>query len=708
VFPDPVRSSDPVPVCTLGLAHRLQTRAHMKPSLLSRGLVALSLVTVAGCGSPKTPSDARSTELSAAEAQISSRTGAAIQGDATAITRKANADAASGLPFQDTKDFADARQGFIAKRSGDVRAPDGRVVWSFDAYAFEDADAVPPTVHPSLWRQARLNGIHGLFKVADRVYQLRGFDVSNMDVIEGNTGLIVIDPLVSTETAKAALDFYYQHRPKKPVVAVIYSHSHVDHYGGALGVVKAADVKAKRVQVFAPDGFLEHAVSENVYAGNAMSRRSQYMYGITLPTNARGQVDIGLGKAPSTGTISLVPPTDTIAKPIERRNIDGIDVEFQLTPNTEAPAEMNMYFPQQRVLCAAENATHNLHNILTLRGAPVRDAHAWAKYLNEALQRYGDKSDVVMAQHHWPTFGQANVREFLTNQRDMYKYLHDQTVRLMNKGYRPMDIAESLRLPPSLESKWYAHGYYGSMSHDSRAVYQRYLGFYDGNPADLNPLPPVESAKKTVEYMGGAQSALERAKRDFDAGNYRWVAQVTKSLVFADPGNKEAKKLLANALEQLGYQSENGTWRDSYLTGAQELRQGVTKAKEAQSTASPETIRALTVPMGFDYMGTRLNPEKAKGRALAIQWTFTDTNEKYLLTLSSSALNATKDGTVARPDASVALTKGTWDGMAMGKTTLDDALTLGLLKVTAGSADKLKELYGMLDEPELQFPIMTP
>ena len=379
-------------------------------------------------------------------------------------------------------------------------------------------NVAPATVNPSLWRQAQLNMNNGLYQVAERIYQVRGFDLSNMDIIEGNTGIIIIDPLISKETAKAALDLYYQHRPQKPVVAVIYTHSHVDHYGGVRGVTTLEDVKAGKVKILAPQGFMEAAISENVYAGNAMSRRAIYMYGALLAKGEKGQVDGALGKTVSLGEITLIPPTDLITKTGETRNIDGVDIEFQMAKDTEAPAEMLMYFPQFKALCAAEDATHTLHNLYTLRGAQVRDAAAWWKVLNTAIENFGDKATVIFAQHHWPVWGQTNIVDFLEKQRDLYKYIHDQSLHLMNQGYTMTEVGNMLSLPPSLSDEWYNRGYYGSVSHDGKAVYQRYLGWYDSNPAHLDELSPAEAGKKYVEFMGGAAAVIAKAQQSYDKG----------------------------------------------------------------------------------------------------------------------------------------------------------------------------------------------
>ena len=627
---------------------------------------------------------------------------------ASPATAQANAAWLQALPFSDRQDFEDARRGLVARfPEGTIRGADGRVAWDFNAYAFERAEAAPATVNPSLWRLAQLNNEAGLFKVTDRLYQVRGADLSNMNIIEGDTGIIVMDPLIVAETAHAALELYYAHRPRKPVVAVIYTHSHVDHFGGAKGIVSEADVKAGKVAVIAPAGFMEEAISENVLAGNAMSRRAQYMYGANLPRSATGQVDAGLGKATSRGTVTLLAPTDLISKTVDTRRVDGIDIEFQLTPGTEAPAEMNLYFPQLRTLCIAENAARTQHNILTIRGAQVRDAKAWSFYIGQALARYGERSDILIAQHHWPTWGQARINEFLSDQRDMYAYLNDQTLRLMNHGLTPLDIADTLRkLPQPLASKWYARDYYGSISHNVRAVYQRYLGFYDGNPAHLNPLPPVQGAKKTIEWMGGPDAVLAKAREAYARGEYRWVAQIGNEVVFADPTNAAARALQADALEQLGYQTENATWRNAYLSGAQELRNGV-KRSAPGGTTSPDLVRALTVPHFFDYLAVRLNADKAAGKTMTLNWNFTDLQERYAMTLRNSALTYLADSQSAQATATITLDKATLDRISLKQLTLPDAIRDGSIHID-GNPQAVAALFGMLDSFDGSFNIVTP
>jgi len=627
--------------------------------------------------------------------------------EATSTTEQANASALHDLPPSDRKDFDDATRGFIATiPEATIVAADGHVVWTVKGYETLKQDNAPATANPSLWRQSQLNLNHGLFKVVDRVYQIRGFDISNMNIIEGDTGLIIIDPLVSAECAQAALELYYQHRPKRTVVAVIYTHSHLDHFGGVKGIVSEEDVKAGNTQIIAPEDFLEHAVSENVYAGPAMTRRSEYMYGILLPRGERGQLDAGLGKAVSIGTVTLIVPTDSISKTGERRVIDGVEMVFLMAPNTEAPAEMLIYFPQFKVLDAAEDATHTLHNLYTLRGAVVRDAKAWWKALNEAIELWGDKTDVVVAHHHWPMWGQQNVITFLKKQRDLYKYIHDQTLRLANQGYTMLEIGEMVKPPASIAQEWYNRGYYGSVNHDVKAVYQRYLGWYDSNPANLHPLPPVDASKKYVEYMGGPEEVLAKARQSFENGEYRWVAQVMNHVVFAYPDNAEARNLEADALEQLGYRTENATWRNEFLMGAYELRNGVSAVIETMSV-SPDALKALTLDQYFDFMGIRLNGPKADGKKISLNWNFTDVGEQYAVELENSVLIYTSNKQLASADVTITLTRATLDAISLQKTTFAEEVMSGAIKVD-GSKGKLLELFSLFDTFDQKFSIVTP
>lgn len=621
-------------------------------------------------------------------------------------TREYNAGMLARLPFENRDDDEDARRGLIASvPDAQVVDADGRTVWSMKPYAFLDADQAPETVNPSLWRQARLNAIHGLFKVTDRVYQVRGMDLSNMTLVEGDKGLIIIDPLLSVETARAALALYLAHRPARPVTAVIYSHSHVDHFGGVRGVVSEADVAAGKVKILAPDGFMDHAVAENVFAGNAMSRRAQFQFGPLLPPGPRGQVDTGLGKNLSAGTISLLAPTDLVQRNLEERSIDGVNIVFQLTPGSEAPAEMNMYFPQFRILNMAENTSHNMHNLYTLRGAEVRDGNAWSRYLSDAMREFGSRTDVLIAQHHWPTWGQKKIHAFMARQRDLYKFINDQSLRLINHGYKPDEIAQALKLPAALEQDWALRGYYGTLSHNARAVYQKYMGWYDANPANLEPLPPVESATKAVQYMGGATAVIARAREDFSSGQYRWVASVMSQVVFADPANRQARALGADALEQLGFQAEAATWRNAYLLGAQELRDGLTTTRPR--AIPPDLLRALPMPMVFDSMGIRLNGPRAEGKKILVHWRLSSPQEQHVLRLENSALTHDQGEPEEQPDATVSLSRETWNAIALKEIGFPRALVTGRIKVE-GSLAKVMELFGLLDDFSPDFEVVEP
>lgn len=621
-------------------------------------------------------------------------------------TLQANAEMAKTLPFANRQDFEDAMHGFVGTVPDALVPGSGtRPVWNMKPYDFLKTDAPADTVNPSLWRQAQLNAIHGLFKVTERVYQVRGFDIANMTIVEGDSSLIVIDPLLAAETARAALELYYQHRPRKPVGTVIYTHGHADHFGGVKGVIDEVDVKAGKVQVLAPSGFMETAVAENILAGNAMSRRSQYQFGTLLPPGVRGQVDTGLGKALARGTMSLIAPTSTIDKPTEERSIDGVQFVFRLVPGSEAPSEMIMYLPQFRVLNMAEDVTHNMHNLYTIRGAEVRDGNLWSKYIDEARVAFGGKAEVLIAQHHWPTFGQERIVDLLKKQRDMYKFINDQSLRLLNQGYTAADIAETLRMPASLEQEWSARGYYGTLRHNAKAVYQKYLGWYDANPANLNPLPPVAYAKKTVEYMGGADAVLARAREDFRKGEFRWVASAMSQVVYADPANRAARELGADALEQMGYQSEAGTWRSAYLVGAMELRNGVPKIA-AGNSANADSLKAVSNDLFFDFLGVRLNAAKAEGKKMAINWNFTDSNQQFVLTLENSALTHIT-GRQPDADATVTLSRATLDAITLKETSFPAAVLAGKVKID-GDRAKLAELMSMLDTFEPMFPVVEP
>ncbi|WP_348727369.1 alkyl sulfatase dimerization domain-containing protein [uncultured Mycolicibacterium sp.] len=618
----------------------------------------------------------------------------------TATIEAAHREHLNALPFGDARDFADADRGFIAKQEPCViTAADGRVVWDNDVYAFLTGDA-PTSVHPSLWRQSTLVAKQGLYEVVPGIYQIRGFDLSNMTVIEGDTGIIVIDPLVSTEVAAAALALYRQHRGDRAVRAVIYTHSHVDHFGGVLGVTSQEDVDAGRVVVIAPEGFTEHAVQENVYAGTAMARRAGYMYGAALDRGPQGQVGCGLGQTPSTGEVAIIVPTLDIRETGEKHTVDGVEIEFQMAPGTEAPAEMHFYFPRFRALCMAENATHNLHNLLTLRGALVRDPHGWAGYLTEAIDTFADRADVVFASHHWPTWGKEQIVEFLSLQRDLYAYLHDQTLRQLNQGYTGIEIAETFAMPPALERAWHAHGYYGSVSHNVKAVYQRYMGWFDGNPARLWPHPPEAIGPRYVAAMGGLDRVVELAKAAFDEGDFRWAATLLDHAVFTDENHGAARQLYADTLEQLAYGSETATWRNFFLAGATELRDG--NFGTPTQAASPSMMGQLTPEQMFDVLAISVNGPRAWDLDLAIDVTFGG-QDNYRLTLRNGVLVYRK---VPADEATAHATLRLDSKLRLISLLGGDVDSPGL-QIT-GDAAALESLTSVLDRPDPAFNIVTP
>lgn len=629
--------------------------------------------------------------------------------DATEATKAHNAKLLELLPFADNQDLEDATRGLVAPlpNNGVINNEKGQPVWDMRNFQFIlDQEKAPDTVNPSLWRQSRLVMQGGLFKVVDGLYQVRNADLSNLTIYEGKTGIILADPLISAETAKAALELYYQHRPRKPVIAVVHSHSHVDHYGGVRGVVSEDDVKAGKVKIIAPEGFLEAAVAENVLAGTAMSRRATYMYGNLLPPSPVGQVGAGLGTTTSTGTITLIPPTDFITKTGQKMNIDGLDFEFLLAPDTEAPAEMHWYIEQFKAVTCAENCCHTLHNTYSLRGAKIRDPLAWSKYLNQTLEMWGDKAEVMYGMHHWPVWGNDRVVKMTKMARDGYRYINDQTLRLANHGYTPNEIAEMLSFPKELEQHWAMRGYYGSLYHNVKATYVKYLGWFDGNPANLHVLPPEEAAKKYVEYMGGEQAILEKARQAYDKGEYRWVAEVMNHVVFANPDNQTARELAADAEEQMGYQAESGPWRNFYLTGAKELREGVKKLP-APNTASPDTVRAMSYDLFFDYLGMRLNGPKAAGKKITLNLVFLDTNDKYVLALENGALSHTPNAQSEEANATVTIPRTALNEIVLGETTLDKEIESGKVTVQ-GNKESISELVALLDKFEFWFNIVTP
>jgi len=610
----------------------------------------------------------------------------------------------AALPFGDRQDFDDAHRGFIsALEPGVVHAADGRVVWDNDAYDFLAGDA-PDTVNPSLWRQSQLNAIQGLFEVVPGIYQVRGLDLSNITFVEGQRGVIVIDPLISTETAAAALGLYRDHRGDRPVTAVMYTHSHADHFAGVRGVVDQADVDSGTVPIIAPAGFTSHAVAENVYAGTAMARRAGYMYGAALQRGPRGQVGAGLGQTTSTGTVTLIAPTVEIHTTGEELTVDGVRMVFQMAPGSEAPAEMHFLFPDFRALCLAENATHVLHNILTIRGALVRDPHAWSRYLADAIRLFGDETDVVFASHHWPTWGHERALRFLSEQRDLYAYLHDQTLRLINQGLTGSEIAEVFQLPPALENAWHARGYYGSVSHNVKAIYQRYLGWYDGNPANLWQHPPTAAGKRYVEYMGGADAVVAKARDSFASGDFRWVAEVLSHVVFAEPDHVAAHELLADTFEQLGYGAENGTWRCAYLSAAHELRHGSFGTPAV--AAAPDLFAQLTPEQWFDAIAIRVDGPRAWEEFLRVDVDLTDLGELHRLTLSNGVLTHTTGKVSAPAELVLRLPSTSLAGLLTGQVPPGRFASAGI--ASEGDLATLGRLMAVLDQTDPDFAIVTP
>lgn len=627
--------------------------------------------------------------------------------DASPAVRAQHDATLKALPFADTRDFDDASRGFLGTREhARIVSGNGREVWSLEPYGFLAEDVAPATVDPSLWRQSRLNMNHGLFEVVPGVYQVRGFDIANMTLIEGDTGVIVVDTLTSIEGARAAMELYHEHRGHRPVVAVIFTHTHTDHWGGARGVIDDAALAAGNIPIIAPDLFLEHAVSENIIAGPAMLRRAQYQFGPLLAKGERGQIDCGLGKSMAAGSVALLRPTDLIKATGDTRTIDGVTFEFQMAPNSEAPAEMHFYLPRHKVLNLAENCTHNFHNLLPFRGADVRDALAWSKYLSEALQMWGGKAEAMCGQHHWPVWGTDRVDTMIRQQRDLYKFAHDQTVRLMNHGLNADEIADTIRLPASLNEAWHARGYYGHIRHNVKAIYQKYLGWYDANPANLDPLPRVEAGRKYIEYMGGAEAVLKRARQDFARGEFRFIAQALSHLVFAEPDNRAGRALLADTFEQLGYLSESATWRNAYLFAAQELRHGMQQLPPRPAMPR-ETLAALQTGQLWDVLGVRLNGPKADGKHIVLNWSFTDTDETYVLTLENCALTYVSGTQSTAADAGFVLPRALLDAVIAKQASFPEAVAEGQIKVT-GNPMKLGELMALMDEFPRMFEIVEP
>ena len=623
----------------------------------------------------------------------------------SAQTAALNASVGESLPLGDQQDFEDAKRGLVASNPDlRVSGPDGNAIWDMSSYAFIDGDA-PASVNPSLWRQARLNNIHGLFEVTKGVYQLRGYDLANMSLIEGETGWIVVDPLTAEETSAKALAFAREHLGDKAVSAVIFTHSHVDHFGGVLGIISPEEVEERNVPIIAPEFFVDEATSENIVAGVTMARRSLYMFGPRLPRGERGHVGSGLGKGPAYGTIGILPPTETITKTTTELTIDGVKFVFQNAPGSEAPSELTFYLPDLKTFCGAEVVSHNMHNLYTLRGAKVRDALKWSGYIDEVLALFGDV-EVYFGSHHWPIWGNERIVDFLEKQRDTYKYINDQTLRLALHGYTPREIAEQLELPESLRTSFANRGYYGTTKHNAKAVYQRYFGWYDGNPANLDPLPPAEAGARYVKLAGGAGNLLKSAEAAYDKGEYRWVAEVVNHLVFADPDNQEARDLLARAYDQLGYQAESGPWRDVYLTGAFELRHGGPD-KGVNLAAAMGMIRHAPLERFLDAMAARLNAPKAEGKEMIVNLVLTDLDATYVLELKNSVLRHYKRDQHPDANATMKLTHELYLRMLTGTAGIKDTLFSDDLKIE-GSRLELVGFFRLFDKPDGTFNIVIP
>ena len=623
--------------------------------------------------------------------------------DATPTTQAANAQFAKDLKLDDPQDFEDAKRGFIARPTGKILNADGVVLRDFDAYEFLNGSA-PDTVNPSLWRHAQLNANVGLYKVMEGVYQLRGFDIANMTLIEGKTGWIVVDPLTAKESSGAALAFARQHLGSKAVVAFVFTHAHVDHFGGVLGVVSAAEVAAKKIPVVGPAGFMEEATSENILVGTGMARRSIFQFGRDLPRSAKGNVDTGLGKDVVYGSAAILEPNVLIDKPTQALQLDGVDFVFHNVPNAECPAELSFSIPAKKLYDGAENVAQTMHNLLPIRGAKVRDALRWSGYMSQALEQVND-ADVYIGSHNWPVWGNANIKTFITMHRDVYKYMHDQTVRLINAGYTQREIADRVKLPKSLSDYFGVRGYYGDIRHNVKAIYQFYLGFYDGNPANLNPLPPVESAQRYLELLGGSDKAVAAAQTAYDKGDYRWAAELLNHAVFGDPKNTAAKDLLAKTYEQMGYASEAATWRNAYLTGAQELRNGP-PAKGINKAAVIDMLLQTPMERFLEAMAAGLDGPAAEGKDFKINLVLTDLKESYVLWIENSVLHFKSAPPEADANATLSLTKDIFVKMVAGVAGAKDTLMSDDLKVSGSKID-LVRFFGLIEKSPGTFPIVT-
>ena len=659
--------------------------------------------------------------LTACDSNPGFEQGADAQGHTapTPITIKANKAVLDQRPFSNRTDFENATKGLIASEDGlTIQHLEGGKVWDMPAYDFIDKNGenAPGSVNPSLWRQAALNNINGLFKVSDGIYQIRGYDLSNMSIIESDNGWILVDPLTARETASRALLFAQKHLGKKPIKAILFTHSHIDHFGGVQGILEhLSESEKKDLRIIAPEGFEEEATSENIIAGTAMSRRAMYMYGKNLARTERGHVGTGLGKGPAFGTFGIAVPTELIGESNKNIEIDGVPFEFQIVSGSEAPSEFTFYLPEHKAFCGAELVSRNMHNLYTLRGAKVRDARMWSAFIDEARTNFKDAEN-YFASHHWPLWGQENINDFLVVQRDTYKFIHDQSVRLMNQGLTPNEIADQIELPEALNKSFHNQGYYGTAKHNSRAVYQGYLGWYTANPSTLDALPETKAAKRYVDMMGGADAVLEKAQAQFDAAAdmdiqegkdaYRWLAELVNHVVFADADNSKAKALLAKVYDQLGYQAEAAPWRDFYLTGAYELRHGPAE-KGINPAVMKEVLMETSVDKFFDSMSVRLIADKAAGKTLNVKVHFTDLNQSYLLMLNNSVLHHKQVSKDTPADATLNLTQSLFVKIIIGEAGLKETLFGDELSIDGSKLD-LISFFGLLDKPEGTFNVVVP
>ncbi len=665
-----------------------QLMSQAAPLAVTRRLtlaVALTLAGLSGCGN-----------------KTSGVGGTASDASATALA--ANAQMAKELKLDDPLDFEDAKRGFIAKPTGTIVAADGTVLKDFDAYKFLEGKA-PDTVNPSLWRHAQLNANVGLYKVMDGVHQLRGFDIANMTLIQGKTGWILVDPLTVRESSSLALAFARKHLGDKPISAIVFTHSHADHFGGVLGVVTPKEVAERKLPIVAPQGFMEESTSENLMVGTGMGRRSMYQFGKNLPRSAKGNVDTGLGKDVVYGSLGILPGNVVIDKPTQELELDGVKFVFHNVPSAEAPAELSFSIPAMKLYDGAENLAQTMHNLLPIRGAKVRDALRWSTYMEEALEQVKD-ADVYIGSHNWPIFGNLRIKEFITKHRDVYKYMHDQTVRLINAGYTAREIADTVKLPKSLSQYFGARGYYGDIRHNVKAIYQFYLGFYDGNPANLNPLPPVESAKRYLELIGGVDKAVTAAQVAYDKGDFRWAAELLNHAVFGEPKSTAAKELLAKVYDQMGYMSEASTWRNAYLTGAMELRDGPPKTGISKASVI-EMLQQTPIERFLEAMAGGLDGPAAEGKDFKVNLVLTDMKESYVLWIENSVLHFKKAPAANDANATLTLTRDIFVKMIAGTAGVKDTLMSDDLKVTGSTVD-LVRFFGLIEKAPGIFPVVTP